>query len=205
MPFKPENLCEKGGFYTKLSEACDLHIPVNVSYSSSLVIKGSDVKEQYKEYVLYPFAIVCNDGHSYVIGQAKGKPDPFPFRVDRFKSIEKADEPFPEDLILGSTDYYELFDRIYMHSGKPITAKFLCEERMMNAIFDRVGHNARYYKNPENPNEFFLTVKASEKSIILMAQQYMDGITLIEPIEAAKEFEKMCSCAYKRSRSFSGK
>ena len=140
--------------YAMLSEACDSHIPMEVTYCKSVELRGSEIKPIAKKYLLYPFALIANDGRAYLIGQAEGKTKPSHYRVDRFKSIKRSNEPFPAELLSDCNDYYEKYDCLYMHSGEKIHARFLGDKKILNAIADRVGRSARIYDNPKNPNEF---------------------------------------------------
>jgi hypothetical protein len=88
-----------------------------------------------------------------------------------------------------------------MHSGEKINARFLGEKKILNAIYDRVGRSARIYENPKNPNEFYLSVYASVFSVLLLAQQYMDGLTLLDPPEARNKFINICNAALTRTCS----
>lgn len=187
--------------YAILSEACDRHFALKVRYRAGQILNESKPKDDYKSYVLFPYAMIANDGRMYVMARAKGKPDLFPFRVDRFKSIKRIDEPFPIEKTVEYIDYYEKYDRLYMRSGNQISAKFLCDKRMLSVVCDRVGHNARYYSITNDQDEFCLIVTATEESILLFAQQYMDGVTLLEPQHLKIQFENRCKEALKRSRA----
>lgn len=187
--------------YAILSEACDRHIPLEVTYCKTVRLNGSELIPVPKKYLLFPFALIANDGRAYLIGQVKGKTKPAHYRVDRFKSIKQSTELFPKDLLFDCSDYYEKYDCLYMHSGEKINARFLGEKKILNAIYDRVGRSARIYENPKNPNEFYLSVYASEFSVLLLAQQYMDGLTLLDPPEARNKFINICNAALTRTCS----
>ena len=73
-----------------------------------------------------------------------------------------------------------------MYGGNAIHVSFLCDERVLDMMIDIFGKEVSITKT--NDNKFILDTRTSKKGAKLLAQQYLDSIKIIKPIELKNEF-----------------
>jgi len=191
--------------YMKFCHASERHIALDVVYRSRVVLNGSELHYTRKRHTLYPAAVISNANFSYLIAFIKGKDNEGRFRIDRFDSVEFLDEPFPSDWDYEYYDHYDMYCSPYMFGGEKLNAQFICDMHIFQAVADVVGHDARFYQLPDDPEKFYLSFKASRDDILLFTQQFMEWVTLLSPDDIRDEFEARCSEVLRKSKEYSSK
>ena len=181
---------QSSGFFEKyslLKRASSLHQTVSIVYRTNPILDHNEIVYKENTHILYPFAVTTNLSLAYLIAKKKGKPGVGHFRVDRIKSIKILSEPFTSDIPLEYYDHYEKYNSPYMYSGENVSASFICEMYILNAIADRIGFNPRFYQYEDDPDRFYLQFDAPKKDILLFAHQFSDGVILSNPTDLKDE------------------
>ena len=173
--------------YFLIKRACSQHTAISIKYRTNPKLVHNEIVYQERTHILYPCAVTTNSSLPYLIANKKGKTGFSNYRIDRIMSIHFLSEPFPSDILKESFDHYQTFTSPYMYSGEKIHASFICEMPILNAITDRIGHNARLYQIEDDPDRFYLQFDAPRNDVKLFALQYSDGVTLTHPEDLKDE------------------
>ena len=153
-------------------------------YSQDKVLTPND-----KTYTMDPRYIVYAETRPYVICTARkdNQLKFYHFRIDRISRLtlsEESSEPLPRDM-----DAYEYAkNKLFMYGGETTPVRFLCEYRLLDQILDLLGTDLPITKYDQN--HFTFRFSTSEKGAKFLAQQFLDGLQILEPESLKKEFEQ---------------
>ena len=143
-------------------------------------------------YQVEPRYIVYQDSRAYLVATSDHHPGFASYRIDRIKEIEILDlsvPPMPKDI-----DAYEFSKNLYyMYSDESTNAVLRCEKRILDHVIDVFGTNCRVFDVDED--HFDIHIFGSRTGIILFAQQFLDGVTIIEPEDLHSEMEERLKTA----------
>ena len=170
---------------------------------------GIDGKTQFrrdsngkkKEYIVNPYQIVSQNGHSYLICNLPKYDDLTHFRIDRIKNSCVLDKPLtPLRMLKGFESGIKLSDYVRSHpnlwSGEPIHITFKCKQYMMNDIADSFGTDIRIEKLPDDMMKVY--VLASESSMLHWAIQFADAVEVLSPLNLRKQIADTLRNALKK-------
>ena len=131
-----------------------------------------------KLYEIEPRFIVFLDGRAYLVATSDHHPGFAHYRIDRMKKMDilkKTFTPLPEDI----DAYQYAANRYYMYSDDIISASFRCKYAVLDHMIDIFGPDL--FLIPYDEEHFDIHVKGCADGLILLAQQYLDSITILEP------------------------
>lgn len=140
-----------------------------------------------KIYTAEPRYIVYHDSRGYVLVTQNDHPGLITYRLDRMTDVrvtENKAAPFKE---ADNTDAYSLVrNQLFMFSGREVKATLHCKDRILDAMLDIFGPQAKITNHKDG--YFDLHITSPERGLIYLAQQYMDAITIKEPQETRDHF-----------------
>ena len=93
-------------------------------------------------------------------------------------------------ILKNRTDAYEYArNKLFMYAGESRTVSFRCKEKILDQMIDLFGPEAKIY--PDSEGSFLISVKTTDTGAIFLAQQFMDSIELLEPLELREQFRKI--------------
>lgn len=145
------------------------------------------VKKREKPYICEPRYIVYADERPYLLTTSEKYEDFTHYRLDRIGKVEITGNDCRKlDKKLDPYEYSRT--RLYMYSGDPITVQFLCDAIALDYMFDIFGKDITIQKQ-EN-SRYLLFTKVSETGAKLLAQQYMEHVSIVAPADLREEFYK---------------
>lgn len=129
-----------------LSKAIDKEKQVKLVYIRHRREKDSGIIKSKKELTVNPYALIWKNEHYYLVGNNPRYNNLMHLRLDRMKNVEVLDEnarPYSE-----VCDFADKFDcAVYskrtfnMYSGETEKIKLICDNSIIDDIFDRFGDN----------------------------------------------------------------
>lgn len=176
-------------FYTEelLSDAIEYKKNVVFNYMEYNSDKKLVERHEGKTYNVEPRYIVHRDGRPYLVATNKELQGFYHYRIDLIRNIELGEE---EVLPLEkSQDPYEYAKhRIFMYSDDLVPFQAICHVRLMGYMIEEFGKDVHTEKIDQE--HFRLVASAPKRSIIWLAQQYMDGLEIVEPATLREEVRK---------------
>ena len=95
------------------------------------------------------------------------------------------------------SDAYEYArNKLFMYAGETQTIAFRCHINILDQMIDIFGPQVTFI--PENDDHFIIRVKTTDTGAIFLAQQYLDSIELLEPLELRERFVKTLKSTLKK-------
>ncbi len=143
---------------------------------------GSSGKK--KQYIVNPYQVISQNGHSYLICNLPQYDDLTHFRIDRIKDSQVFDEPAKSlRMLKGFETGIRLSEYIKSHpnlwSGEPVHITFQCKQYMMNDVADSFVTDLRIEELPDDMMK--VHVYASESSMLHWAIQFADAVEVLSP------------------------
>ena len=143
------------------------------------------VNRRDEPYIVEARYIVYNNTKAYLIATSPKHNGFIHFRIDRIIKATITEERSTK--LARYNDPYEYAkDKLFMYGGNAILVSFFCDERVLDMMIDIFGKEVSITKT--NDNKFILDTRTSKKGAKLLAQQYLDSIKIIKPIELKNEF-----------------
>lgn len=144
------------------------------------------VNKREKTYKVEPRYIVYNDSKAYLIGTNKDYYNFVHYRLDRMHKAHLLDEKVKK--LNNDTDAYEYAkNKLFMFGGERIKVIFKCHKDVLNHMIDTFGSEAKIKKL--DAEHFILTVYTYSQGAKYFAQQYLDAVEVLEPLQLRKEIK----------------
>nr|MBQ4458695.1 WYL domain-containing protein [Clostridia bacterium] len=143
------------------------------------------VARRPEPYLVEPRYIVYADSKAYMIITSPHHDGFTHYRLDKVADAiilnEKA-KRLPKDM-----DAYEYArNKLFMYSGEMETVTFRCDEKVMDQMIDVFGTEMNIAFGDDG--FFTINVKTSEPGAMYLAQQFMEYIEIIKPVELRDSF-----------------
>jgi predicted DNA-binding transcriptional regulator YafY len=179
-----------------ISEAC--HTRHQIAFCYLHYNAKKELIRNDQRYILSPHYIVFHDERPYVIATGR-HPGISHYRIDRITNLVIRDEKCEP---LAEADKQEAYayarDRLFMFAGEPVYVRYICENRIMNAMIDLFGRDVRTTSLEGDPDHFAMVIRTTPAGAVFLAQQYMDAIELVEPADIRQQVIASLSAALKR-------
>ena len=147
-----------------------------------------------KLYDMQPRFIVFLDSRAYIVVTSDHHPGFGHYRIDRMKKVELGENTFPA--LRDDIDAYQYAaNRYYMYTDAIISASFRCRYSVLDHMIDIFGTG--FTLIPYNDDYFDMHVRGSGEGLLLLAQQYIDSITILEPEELRNNMKERLAQAQK--------
>ncbi len=146
------------------------------------------VPRREERYIVEPRYIVYADSRAYMIVTSENHPGFIHYRLDRIRDAQVMAER--SRILKNRTDAYEYArNKLFMYAGESRTVSFRCKEKILDQMIDLFGPEAKIY--PDSEGSFLISVRTTDTGAIFLAQQFMDSIELLEPLELREQFRKI--------------
>ena len=153
------------------------------------------VPRREEPYIVEPRYIVYADARPYMIVTSENHPGFIHYRIDRMadgKILDARARPLPK-----RTDPYDYArNKLFMYSGETETVTFRCRNDVMDHMIDIFGPELKVL--PGDDGSFLIKVKVPRQGALYLAQQFIDGVTIMEPEGLKEEFRKKLKDVRKR-------
>lgn len=153
------------------------------------------VARRPEPYIVEPRYIVYSDSRAYMIVTSLNHDGFIHYRLDRMKDARVLNEkvrPLSKDI-----DAYEYArNKLFMYNGETGFVTFCCDNSVIDQMIDIFGTELSIISSDDD--HFYIRVKTSDTGAIILAQQYMDSITIMEPEELKEKFRKKLKEVSKR-------
>ena len=106
--------------------------------------------------------------------------------------LEEKSRTLPKDV-----DAYEYArNKLFMYSGDMKYVSYRCEEKVMDQMIDIFGSDISIIS--EANGYFMFNVKVPEQGALYLAQQFMDCIEIVKPIELRDKFKNNLKLVMKK-------
>ena len=157
--------------------------------NKKLVFKRED------PYIVEPRYIVYSNSRAYMIVTSKNHEGFIHYRLDKMSNALLLDEKsrtLPKDV-----DAYEYArNKLFMYSGDMEYVSYRCEEKVMDQMIDIFGSDISIIS--EANGYFMFNVKVPEQGALYLAQQFMDSIEIVKPIELRDKFKNNLKLVMKK-------
>ncbi len=133
-----------------------------------------------KPYTVEPRFFVFMDTRAYVVVTSDHHEGYGHYRIDRMKNVQITDTSFAP--LRSPMDAYQYASgKFYMYTGETVSASFRCRRSVLDHMIDLFGTDLIII--PVDEEHFDMHVRGSADGLLLLAQQFLDSVTVLEPEE----------------------
>ena len=164
-------------------------------------LKKEVEKHNGKEYCVYPYALVINDGYYYLLAEEKGSDQVRTYRVDRMRNVRPADEMYfraPR-----SVDIQQYAKSVFsMYDGEKKNVSIRFENELLDTVIDRFGiKGISYYK--DGAAHFTITTEiAVSVTFFGWLCQFGTRARIQYPKEVARQYQKYLNDIVKEYKAY---
>ena len=144
------------------------------------------VARRPEPYLVEPRYIVYADSKAYMIVTSPHHDGFTHYRLDKVADaiiLNEKSRKLPKDM-----DAYEYArNKLFMYSGEMETVTLRCDEKIMDQMIDIFGTEMNIAFGDDG--FFTINVKTSETGALYLAQQFMEYIEILNPVELREQFK----------------
>ena len=153
------------------------------------------VARRPEPYLVEPRYIVYADSKAYMIITSPHHDGFAHYRLDKVADaivLNEKSKKLPKDM-----DAYEYArNKLFMYSGEMETITLKCDEKIMDQMIDIFGTEMNIAFGDDG--FFTINVKTSETGALYLAQQFMEYLEIINPVELRDKFRSNLKTALKK-------
>ena len=153
------------------------------------------VARRPEPYLVEPRYIVYADSKAYMIVTSPHHDGFTHYRLDKVADaiiLNEKSRKLPKDM-----DAYEYArNKLFMYSGEMETVTLRCDEKIMDQMIDIFGTEMNIAFGDDG--FFTINVKTSETGALYLAQQFMEYIEILNPVELREQFKANLKNAVKK-------
>ena len=153
------------------------------------------VARRPEPYQVEPRYIVYADSKAYMIVTSPHHDGFTHYRLDKVADaiiLNEKSRKLPKDM-----DAYEYArNKLFMYSGEMETVTLRCDEKIMDQMIDIFGTEMNIAFGDDG--FFTINVKTSETGALYLAQQFMEYIEILNPVELREQFKANLKNAVKK-------
>ena len=188
--------------YAVNSKTENAEVIKNIEDISSSIYNNHKIKFEYWKYeitnklerqivstpTVSPFAIVYNKQEFYLIGIKDGQNKFYHYRLDRMKNVKELNEKITIKKTKSQIrDFAE--STVEMFGGKKEEIEAICNNYLLNTIFDTFGRNVTIEKIPGNDEYFKLVVNSNSMGFKMWAMRNIDMVEVTKPESLRNEIK----------------
>ena len=144
-----------------------------------------------------PFAIIYNKQEFYFIGIKDGQDKFYHYRLDRMKNVQELNDKITIKKTKSQIkDFAE--STVEMFGGKKEEIEAICNNCLLNTIFDTFGKNVTIEKILGDDENFKLLVDSNQMGFKMWAMRNIDMVEVIRPEKLRNEMKDIIKNALKR-------
>ena len=180
--------------YSVNSKTENAEVIKNIEDISSSIYNNHKIKFEYWKYeiknklkkqivsipTVSPFAIIYNKQEFYFIGIKDGQDKFYHYRLDRMKNVQELNDKITIKKTKSQIkDFAE--STVEMFGGKKEEIEAICNNCLLNTIFDTFGKNVTIEKIPGDDENFKLLVDSNQMGFKMWAMRNIDMVEVIRP------------------------
>ena len=180
--------------YSVNSKTENAEVIKNIEDISSSIYNNHKIKFEYWKYeiknklkkqivsipTVSPFAIIYNKQEFYFIGIKDGQDKFYHYRLDRMKNVQELNDKITIKKTKSQIkDFAE--STVEMFGGKKEEIEAICNNCLLNTIFDTFGKNVTIEKIPGDDENFKLLVDSNQMGFKMWAMRNIDMVEFIRP------------------------
>ncbi len=152
-------------------------------------LKKEVEKHNGKEYCVYPYALMINDGYYYLLAEEKESDQVRTYRVDRMRNVKPADEiHFRIPRSVDIRQYAESAFSMYDGEKQNVTIRF--ENELLDTVIDRFGLKGVSYSKDGTAHFTITTEIAVSVTFFGWLCQFGTRAMIQYPKEVAKQYQR---------------
>ena len=183
----------------------------NIEDISSSIYNNHKIKFEYWKYeiknklkkqivsipTVSPFAIIYNKQEFYFIGIKDGQDKFYHYRLDRMKNVQELNDKITIKKTKSQIkDFAE--STVEMFGGKKEEIEAICNNCLLNTIFDTFGKNVTIEKILGDDENFKLLVDSNQMGFKMWAMRNIDMVEVIRPEKLRNEMNDIIEKALKK-------
>ena len=196
--------------YSVNSKTENAEVIKNIEDISSSIYNNHKIKFEYWKYeiknklkkqivsipTVSPFAIIYNKQEFYFIGIKDGQDKFYHYRLDRMKNVQELNDKITIKKTKSQIkDFAE--STVEMFGGKKEEIEAICNNCLLNTIFDTFGKNVTIEKIPGDDENFKLLVDSNQMGFKMWAMRNIDMVEVIRPEKLRNEMNDIIEKALK--------
>ena len=197
--------------YSVNSKTENAEVIKNIEDISSSIYNNHKIKFEYWKYeiknklkkqivsipTVSPFAIIYNKQEFYFIGIKDGQDKFYHYRLDRMKNVQELNDKITIKKTKSQIkDFAE--STVEMFGGKKEEIEAICNNCLLNTIFDTFGKNVTIEKIPGDDENFKLLVDSNQMGFKMWAMRNIDMVEVIRPEKLRNEMKDIIEKALKK-------
>lgn len=197
--------------YSVNSKTENAEVIKNIEDISSSIYNNHKIKFEYWKYeiknklkkqivsipTVSPFAIIYNKQEFYFIGIKDGQDKFYHYRLDRMKNVQELNDKITIKKTKSQIkDFAE--STVEMFGGKKEEIEAICNNCLLNTIFDTFGKNVTIEKIPRDDENFKLLVDSNQMGFKMWAMRNIDMVEVIRPEKLRNEMKDIIEKALKK-------
>ena len=188
--------------YSVNSKTENAEVIKNIEDISSSIYNNHKIKFEYWKYeiknklkkqivsipTVSPFAIIYNKQEFYFIGIKDGQDKFYHYRLDRMKNVQELNDKITIKKTKSQIkDFAE--STVEMFGGKKEEIEAICNNCLLNTIFDTFGKNVTIEKILGDDENFKLLVDSNQMGFKMWAMRNIDMVEVKKPLTLRKEMQ----------------
>ena len=163
---------------------------ISFHYFSYTPEKQCVFKNEGKEYVVSPYALIWNDDRYYLAAQYKQEGSVITFRIDRIHGVEILEEVAVKDDSFNPSEYVS--KTIMMYDGGIAEQEVVlsCDNKLMQNVVDKFGEEIETDILNEDTFSAKIVVRPS-RTFFSWVFGFCGGIRILEPTSVREEYERL--------------
>ena len=197
--------------YSVNSKTENAEVIKNIEDISSSIYNNHKIKFEYWKYeiknklkkqivsipTVSPFAIIYNKQEFYFIGIKDGQDKFYHYRLDRMKNVQELNDKITIKKTKSQIkDFAE--STVEMFGGKKEEIEAICNNCLLNTIFDTFGKNVTIEKILGDDENFKLLVDSNQMGFKMWAMRNIDMVEVIRPEKLRNEMNDIIEKALKK-------
>ncbi len=173
-----------------ICKAIDASNKISFHYYSYTPEKRRVFKNEGKEYIVSPYALIWNDERYYLAAQYKQEGSVITFRIDRIHGVEILEEVAVKDDSFNPSEYVS--KTIMMYDGGIAEQEVVlsCDNKLMQNVVDKFGEEIETDILNEDTFSAKIVVRPS-RTFFSWVFGFCGGIRILEPTSVREEYERL--------------
>ena len=170
--------------------AIDIGKKITFHYYSYTPEKQRVFKNEGKEYVVSPYALIWNDDRYYLAAQYKQEGSVVTFRIDRIHGVEILDEAAIMDDSFNPSEYASKTVMMYDGGIAEQEVMLSCDNKLMQNVVDKFGEEIETEILNGDTFSAKVVVRPS-RTFFSWVFGFCGGIRILEPTSVREEYEQL--------------
>ena len=173
-----------------ICKAIDAGKKISFHYYSYTPDKRRVFKNEGKEYIVSPYALIWNDDRYYLAAQYKQEGSVITFRIDRIHGVEILEAAAVKDDSFNPSEYASKTVMMYDGGIAEQEVMLSCDNKLMQNVVDKFGEEIETDILDEDTFSARVVVRPS-RTFYSWVFGFCGGIRILEPTSVRGEYEQL--------------